>query len=162
MAERRTKEVLLRLRHAKELELRRELVLRRAARAEARRVSSAAEAERRDLERDLATTTGRRTVVLERPRAAGRLARAEQFERALRDEVGKARARERAAASRLDAAESALAATQRSLAEAVHARQRSESLAATEKASAARATSRREQAEVEDRYRVPVRRPRLK
>ncbi len=157
MAERATKDVLLRLRRTRELELRRELVVTRALRAEARRSASALEATRRKLERSLAENRERRGAVLGQPIAAGRLASADRFERSMKDAILAARVDERRAVARLDAAEAELAGAQRALADAVHARQRSESLAATEKARALRIDERRAEIELEDRYRAPGR-----
>jgi hypothetical protein len=156
MAERATKEVLLRLRRVRELELRRALTLTRAARAEARRAGAAAEAARRALEAQLERAAGRRVHALAWPtaRAAGRLAQAEGFEQALRRRLAEARQSERKALAALDAAEGELAEAQRALGDAVHARQRSETMAASERAAELRARARREQGEVEDRYRT--------
>jgi hypothetical protein len=157
MAERATKEVLLRLRRVRELELRRALSLTRAARAETRRAGAAAEAARRALEAQLERAAGRRVRPWSGARSAGRLAQAEGFEQALRRRLLDARQIERKAQAALDAAEAQLAEAQRALGDALHARQRSEALAASERAADLRARERREQAEVEDRYRSPGR-----
>lgn len=153
MAERGTKDVLLRLRRARELELRRALTLTRAARAEARRTGATVEAARRALETALAKAAAGRVDPWVAPRAAGRIARAEGFERGLRSAVSDARKDERKAAAALDAAEAQLESAQRALAKAVLARQRSESVELAERTAMARAHERREAAEVEDRYR---------
>jgi len=155
MAERGTKDVLLRLRRARELELRRALTITRAARADARRTGAGVEAARRKLEDALTKAAAKRADPWDAPRQAGRLARAEGFERGLRAELGDARKNERKAAAELDSAEARLAVAQRELGDAVLARQRSESLALAERTTAARAKERREQTEVEDRYRGP-------
>jgi hypothetical protein len=168
VAERTTKEVLLRLRRLRELELRRELVVMRAARAEARREVATLEAARRKLERSLYHQRERRQDGAESPApaappagrrviTAGRLAQADRFERAVEDALRGARLDERRAVARLDVAERGLATTQRALGDAVHARQRSESLAASERASSLRTAERRAEAELEDRYRAPRR-----
>jgi hypothetical protein len=156
MADRATKEVLLRLRRAHEVELRRALVVTRAARAEARRTGAATEAARRALESAFSRAHEARTRRWV-ARSAGRLVRATDFERGLRDVLSAARAVEHKAILALDAAEARLRQAQHALAEAVHARQRSESLAMSERAVDRRARERREQSELEDRYRPSAR-----
>ena len=155
MAERGTKEVLLRLRRVREAEERRGLVRARASRAEARRAIAAAEVARRRLEAALGDERARRADAWPAARPAGRLARAVDFEQILRGRLASARDVERRALAALDAAEARLAAAQRALADAVHARHRSETFAASERAAEGRTRARREQAELEDRYRPP-------
>lgn len=152
MAERGTRQVLLRLRRAQEVESRRALTVLHAARTEARRACAAAEATRRALERKIAAQTARRGA-WDGPRPAGRLVHGEAFEQGLRAAFLRARTAERRAAVALDHAEARLKDAQGALTDAVRARQRSESFAATERAQAARVRERREHAEVEDRYR---------
>jgi hypothetical protein len=156
VADRATKEVLLRLRKARELELRRELVVERASRTAARRDAVAAETARRRIEATVASSRNARTAEWSAARPAGRLAHAARFERDLEDALRRARLDERKALAALDRAEAALHAIQRALGAAVHARQRSESLARTERAAQARTKERREQGEVEDRWRAPA------
>jgi len=157
VAGRATKDVLLRLRKAKELELRRELVVRRAERTAARRAVSSAEAARRALEERMRASRQARTDGWAAPRRAGRVAQAARFEDELEASLRRARLEERKAAAALDRAESALKAVQHALGEAVHARQRSETLARAVHAAGTRARERREHAEVEDRWRPPKR-----
>ena len=157
MAERRTKEVLLRLRRAREVELRREVWIRRAERSELRRKTAEAEGVRRGVERELAKVEGRRAALWSNPRPAGRVTLNEGFERSLRAELSRARMQERRTTEELDRVEAVLSAARRALGEAVLARQRSESLARTELAEDARVRERREQVEVEDRFRLPSR-----
>ena len=161
MAEPGTKDVLLRLRRVRELELRRELSVKRAARADARRRLQLAEASRRELDRRIRELAHRALGGWATPRIAGRLAEAERYVRGLREALANARVTERKLTARLDEADRALGATQRGLGEAVLGRQRSEAIAATERALDARARERREHAETEDRYRKPGPRPRL-
>lgn len=161
MADPGTKDVLLRLRRVRELELRRALVVERADRAAARRDMVAAEAARRRIEVQLATARERATS-WSAPVRAGRLAHAIGYARSVDETLRRARKEQLAAGRKLDRAETSLSAAQKALGDAVHARMRSESLQRTEQAARARSDERREQVETEDRWRpAPLRRRRF-
>lgn len=157
MADRGTKDVLLRLRRVRELELRRELVVRRAERTAARRDVVAAENERRRVEAQLSAAQAR-AIAFSAPVPAGRLAHAMGYARSLDETTKRARVAQLLASRKLDVAELRLTAAQKALGDAVHARARSESLQRKERAADVRTDERREQVETEDRWRPAPRR----
>ncbi|MEO6951590.1 MAG: hypothetical protein ABI321_07245 [Polyangia bacterium] len=161
MADRGTKDVLLRLRRVRELELRRELVVERADRAAARRDMVAAETARRRVETQLTSASARATS-FGAPVRAGRLAHAVGYARSMDETLKRARNEQLAASRKLDRAEARLSAAQKALGDAVHARTRSESMLRADNAADTRSVERREQAETEDRWRpAAVRRSRF-
>ena len=147
MADRKTRDALLRLRRVNELTAQRDLVDARTALTNAEALSQRAGAWAADADAKLAAAHAEPG-----PPTAGRMAARERFVDRLRDQAARAHRRAKATAQETARARSKLADAQVAVETALRAREAAESQAAALEVRSERQKARREESAVEDRF----------